>query len=787
MNYISLYDNPYNVYENGLAEPQLFSGDAASFQVIAESLFVLTNQTNHSPQQSDDPRRMQIAKSLLTIQKNERDGAYVCPLYINGDDFTLKQASNGIDLIVSATGKTPAETTTLRHISMPELRKNALNYYLETQRSHGNKAIHLSRFNVNDIDLSEVNLADTVLNQENLKAVIASKGDLSGATLAKEINVKDLAFAEIRMDKSILALLIRGKANLQGINVCGKDLSGMSLMNVNFSGGNFTGANLDGADLSCSNFTGAIFDRTTMENAKTELALFESFDENLDRLGVHNGVFKRINYAQLAPMMKGPDFNIYNPDSKCWEKPESNLIAIENNEILPDEPAPGSNPAQHPLPSKTTLSHAISSLFISPENFLSALYNQVINFLSTKQVESLRLVGIGKNGLPNPVRLVGYTPIDIDKVSPYVKISGPYKFPPTSLNCTVPFEGNSDNIPVPIGNEEYKGFIVCRHTAAQFIKDTLSNPNGKVDFRKFSTPKELASHVKPEAEQTDKYVHSRAKQIQLIDNNQFGVFLAKQFVQMEKENISVRAMAIDSHGHSMAAGLHIKSYQDGSKNYSVQYMDPNVGEASPVHSKVSNPRELTGQRLVDYICGTNATDKSRYNHYYAQGNEFSRVFIHDDPILSGSTPPENIQILNEKTSVSPSHITFMMRYNTAFDHADYVNKLQNLGQDELYKVLSGTNSGYGWLPIELAVKYGHVDAIKEYGELLKLIDDKKMRAKLLCADQSGLLNNLGLMPALSSGHWKAIFVYYKIVNALLDERKSDSAKKRDGQPVTRKE
>lgn len=514
--------------------------------------------------------------------------------------------------------------------------------------------------------------------------MIASQGDLSGASLAHDVNVKGMSFAGVTMDRAILLALINGQANLAGINVSGQDLSGMSLINVNFTGANFTDTNLKNANLKGADLTGAQLTGANLENASIHFTVL--INANLDSSNLVHAIGTPITdpqgrFEKKPQMFYDGSFWVYNPTGQGW-----------------------------------------------------------------------------------------YV-----KRTPFLKVGKSYEYPNQTRNGKAPFiNGN--------------GVIVCRHSSAQFVIDTLSNPKGKVNFRQFSTEQSLTNHVLPESEQIYNKLRYQAKQIHLIPNDNFGAFLSTQFLQMEADHVFVRACLIESSSHAMAFSLRIKTNSAGKKIYGVQFMEPNIGEASPIHSQNTNHHHLATQMLRNYI-----KNKQNYSFYYKKTeDEYSLVFVHDTASITHQS--EQLSPITQLTScdiseLAPIHIWLMMQHNLSIDLLNLKAKLVELSQQDLHEVLGIDGfivdlpalTGISLAPIEEAFACGHVEAIKAYGELVTLVTDQKKRAELLAVEKYGITKEttleeitLNIKTAFSQmnipfeqKHVEALNAYKEIIDKLL--------------------
>lgn len=213
-----------------------------------------------------------LTETIINAPKTGND--YSCTVRINNPtvvnhgpvtvptqfDISYDAASRTISIVDQ---NNPTNVISHPDFSFNKLRKELLEQYLRARRAQGNLAIDLSIFDLSGIDLKEVDLSQAVLNRENLEAVIKSNGNLSGATLAEDIDIANLAFKDVKMDREMLATLILLKADLKGVDLSNRqDLEDMTLEELDLTGANFANTNLklvkfNGTKLVDANFTSA--------------------------------------------------------------------------------------------------------------------------------------------------------------------------------------------------------------------------------------------------------------------------------------------------------------------------------------------------------------------------------------------------------------------------------------------------------------------------------------------------------------------------------------------------
>ena len=108
-----------------------------------------------------------------------------------------------------------------------------------------------------------------VLTRDELEQFIQKKGDLTGITIASDIEVAGLDFANVKMDKKVLQFLIGKSADLRGIDLSNQDLSGMDLTDIDLSHANCMNTQFFSTKLIRTNLTGvdlntALFDSHTV-------------------------------------------------------------------------------------------------------------------------------------------------------------------------------------------------------------------------------------------------------------------------------------------------------------------------------------------------------------------------------------------------------------------------------------------------------------------------------------------------------------------------------------------
>ena len=108
-----------------------------------------------------------------------------------------------------------------------------------------------------------------ISTRDELEQIMQKKGDLTGMTIAPDIDVAGLNFSHIKMDKTVLQSLIKMGANLSGVDLSYQDLNGTDLTNVDLSYANCTGTEFFFTKLIGTNLTGvdlntAAFDSYTV-------------------------------------------------------------------------------------------------------------------------------------------------------------------------------------------------------------------------------------------------------------------------------------------------------------------------------------------------------------------------------------------------------------------------------------------------------------------------------------------------------------------------------------------
>lgn len=167
--------------------------------------------------------------------------------------------------------------------------------------------VHYPGSNYKQFVLLDVdNVQNLILGRDALEKVIAAQGNLSGAMLAPDINVKGLKFASAKMDKAMLTLLIQKGADVCGVNLSGQNLEGMDLTNVNLSEANLSGANLAKVICTGTNFTNATFHNTCLNLARIGQANFTGVDLSTTSLSYAScdGLFVIVSKTDREPYLK---------------------------------------------------------------------------------------------------------------------------------------------------------------------------------------------------------------------------------------------------------------------------------------------------------------------------------------------------------------------------------------------------------------------------------------------------------------------------------------------------
>lgn len=198
----------------------------------------------------------------------------------------------------------------------------------------------------------------------------------------------------------------------------------------------------------------------------------------------------------------------------------------------------------------------------------------------------------------------------------------------TNLNYVTYFLTKPDDYIDEDDDENENEKIVCRHISYQYLTDIYNN--GKIDINNYATSEALQKHVLWETEQKQDALRLLSPEKYLINNDEFGQYLAVLFKTLEERKIEHGLYYMMSENHAMA--IHLKCIYDKIDNtqYSVVFYDPNK-TTRPLTFLTNNPDDLRGLSVKSFL------PADAYQAYYEE-MQYSTLTGYQDIDLLKETP-----------------------------------------------------------------------------------------------------------------------------------------------------
>ncbi|MCD6027331.1 MAG: ShET2/EspL2 family type secretion system effector toxin [Solimicrobium sp.] len=350
------------------------------------------------------------------------------------------------------------------------------------------------------------------------------------------------------------------------------------------------------------------------------------------------------------------------------------------------------------------------------------------------------------------------------KSQPYISITG---IPLLNLNEEVCF------LPEKLGATSSKK-IVCRHFAAQFVKDTWRHKSGKVNLAPYSSKKSIAQHIPIEIEIAYNTLINNAKRYELIGNDKLGKYLCACFQDMrspEKQE-TIRALFLESTQHVMAFSLRIKGSEEH-LTYVILFYDANKTNVT-VRCETKDLSTLKNYSLKHFINGLPSKLPGFYEEYYGGVEPTSLLMECNLASFTENITQKTKMLENFPPNILTStDIFFLLSGNFAIDLAGLRGQLQTIAKsspERLFELLAA-KAVDGTPGLNMALQEGCANAIKSYEQLIHLVPENEydMRADLLAAKRAD--GAPGLFLAMQNGHAAAVKVYGELVQrALMHDR-----------------
>ncbi|ELI8125704.1 ShET2/EspL2 family type III secretion system effector toxin [Yersinia enterocolitica] len=313
--------------------------------------------------------------------------------------------------------------------------------------------------------------------------------------------------------------------------------------------------------------------------------------------------------------------------------------------------------------------------------------------------------------------------------------------------------------------------IVCRHLAAQYALDVLSNEErGKVKMKDYSNEESICGHVSKDTERYFHDVFSKSQTVYLINNNDFGSALIDNFQVMERNGETHRALLLSTHNHVMAVRLNIK--ETSKRYYVINFYDPNVTDHT-LRCKVDDLALLKSHTLESYI------NIGYYYIYYNNNDDYKimQLYVCENPgILSERTINNERKLTPLKGTEPPSLSSYLLcklLQNRYFIEVEKrINEMISqplMSSDDIYHLLKYCDPLFG-PPLFFALTQDQFLMVAVLGKLIKLLPEEQRKALLDTTNSQGAP---GLFIALKEGNVRSIAAYGKLLDLITDDDRAE--------------
>ncbi|HHG9947265.1 TPA: ShET2/EspL2 family type III secretion system effector toxin [Yersinia enterocolitica] len=313
--------------------------------------------------------------------------------------------------------------------------------------------------------------------------------------------------------------------------------------------------------------------------------------------------------------------------------------------------------------------------------------------------------------------------------------------------------------------------IVCRHLAAQYALDVLSNEErGKVKMKDYSNEESICGHVSKDTERYFHDVFSKSQTVYLINNNDFGSALIDNFQVMERNGETHRALLLSTHHHVMAVRLNIK--ETSKRYYVINFNDPNVTDHT-LRCKVDDLALLKSHTLESYI------NIGYYYIYYNNNDDYKimQLYVCENPgILSERTINNERKLTPLKGTEPPSLSSYLLcklLQNRYFIEVEKrINEMISqplMSSDDIYHLLKYCDPLFG-PPLFFALTQDQFLMVAVLGKLIKLLPEEQRKALLDTTNSQGAP---GLFIALKEGNVRSIAAYGKLLDLITDDDRAE--------------
>ncbi|EKN6380019.1 ShET2/EspL2 family type III secretion system effector toxin [Yersinia enterocolitica] len=313
--------------------------------------------------------------------------------------------------------------------------------------------------------------------------------------------------------------------------------------------------------------------------------------------------------------------------------------------------------------------------------------------------------------------------------------------------------------------------IVCRHLAAQYALDVLSNEErGKVKMKDYSNEESICGHVSKDTERYFHDVFSKSQTVYLINNNDFGSALIDNFQVMERNGETHRALLLSTHHHVMAVRLNIK--ETSKRYYVINFYDPNVTDHT-LRCKVDDLALLKSHTLESYI------NIGYYYIYYNNNDDYKimQLYVCENPGILSERAINNERKLTPLKGTEPpslsSYLLCKLLQNRYFIEVEKrINEMISqplMSSDDIYHLLKYCDPLFG-PPLFFALTQDQFLMVAVLGKLIKLLPEEQRKALLDTTNSQGAP---GLFIALKEGNVRSIAAYGKLLDLITDDDRAE--------------
>lgn len=246
-----------------------------------------------------------------------------------------------------------------------------------------------------------------------------------------------------------------------------------------------------------------------------------------------------------------------------------------------------------------------------------------------------------------------------------------------------------------------KAWIVCRHLALQYSRDSETHKRGKVDLLQHYSSKEAISRHVDRVRETEAASLARQRNGSLINSDWFGSLVKQYFDAMKKEGCTHKAFLLYTVDHHvLAARLAIREEeQSHGCRYVVSVYDPNI-TCLALSSRVNNTSDL--------LTSTHALGA------YSLSQDYAKLSLYGLPILvrpiDGAPLPEISPSLHPPISAAALHLALTL--GDAQSVRQYMYK-GGPAYEPAFIVLQAAST-HGIPGFLMALQEGHVEAVITY-------------------------------------------------------------------------